>query len=506
MASDNESAMPTGIANDLKSPMPDSSEDDNPPISESQIDGTADNPTTRFSKNPASLEVAKTQGIALLRAVLSDPHGAIANEIVKTKGFKGQHASNDRCKTVRNLFTGQREVEDDSVDFVLATWCMLGGGIPAIWVVPREKNRGGEKKALTEWGEEMLEDLQHLIMGNNSGLKHCKAYAKGIVAPASYNWAEAENELEAAEKVVAESPKKPNAKAGSSSAGAAKRPPSSPQPSSQAKRQRTSEKNKEVPSSNKGDEPASEPKDDIDSGTDDDSVIADITTGRRGEILLPAPRSGGLEEMRRRLKEACKEQYHWTGNQVKLWNDLVLAAHVNIDNHPDRAADMHTMLVECSGWLPKSEAKGKGKGREIDDKAWRDFYSAGFEDATEKTTIGQCPFCPVQYRFSEDPSLLHGDAHDPQRLQDHQVNLCHDTMEELKIRKRIAAERLGVKVVMWKGKRRLDIDPLNDVYTKKLLKSARKLTRDMEKWNNRLHQLDLMHKIVKPPTQATLIN
>lgn len=174
------------VSEDGKSPV---SEHGNPPFSdngvssfsgytnrsysESQVDGATDKPDTLYSRNPSGPQQARVQGISWLKACLGDPHEEISQEICKTRRFKWQHSSNERCKAVRQLFTGAQDVDNKSVPFVLATWCMLAGAIPAIWKESHEGNKTGPKRTLVNWGTEMLQELDQLLLGQKSGLKHC---------------------------------------------------------------------------------------------------------------------------------------------------------------------------------------------------------------------------------------------------------------------------------------------------------------------------------------------
>lgn len=213
------------------------SEDMDRSYSERQVDGVTDEPDASFERNPNTAWIARVQGIAWLRAMLNDPNGYIAEEIFKTQGFKGQHSSNERCRTVRALFTGEKVVDNKSVDYVLATWCMLGGAVPTIWKEPREKQRSGAIKPLTTWAKEILGELDQLLLARTSELKHCKDYGKGIAPPSLYNLAEAMKELYA----MANRPKQNNEKPSTtpSSSNLMKRAASSPRQSSATKRTRT---------------------------------------------------------------------------------------------------------------------------------------------------------------------------------------------------------------------------------------------------------------------------
>lgn len=255
MASDDGVAMPTGVKGEVESPnIPsDQSNQDETPLHnlseaevtsfpgdtnrsfyEGQFDGVTDDPDTGFDRHPNTPERARAQGIAWLRIMLNDPKGEIAEEIFKTRGFKGQHSSNERCRTVRGLFTGEKAVDDKSVPYVLATWCMLAGAVPAIWRESHDKSNGYTVKPLTTWGKEMLEDLGHLSLAKTSELKHCKDYGKGIAPPSLYNTAEARKELDAMANRPKQKKKKPPT--ASSSGNPVKHVASSPRQSPATKR------------------------------------------------------------------------------------------------------------------------------------------------------------------------------------------------------------------------------------------------------------------------------
>lgn len=250
--------MPTGVESEVESPttpgdqmnqnqtplhnlsedgIPLFSEDMERSYSERQVDGVTDEPDASFERNPKTAWIARVQGIAWLRAMLNDPNGYIAEEIFKTQGFKGQHSSNERCRTVRALFTGEKVVDNKSVDYVLATWCMLGGAVPTIWKEPREKQKSGAIKPLTTWAKEILGELDQLWLARTSELKHCKDYGRGIAAPTSYNLAEAMKELYAMANRPKQNKKKPPT--ASSSSNLMKRAASSPRQSPAIKRLKT---------------------------------------------------------------------------------------------------------------------------------------------------------------------------------------------------------------------------------------------------------------------------
>lgn len=106
------------------------------------------------------------------------------------------------AKGFRSISTGVSDVVDNTVPFIIATWCMLGGNIPNVWKETR-KVQHGVKKPLTEWGKRMMGELQHLGKGDGFESKFCKRYATREVAMQSYNYAEAVKAFEKLPKVSA---------------------------------------------------------------------------------------------------------------------------------------------------------------------------------------------------------------------------------------------------------------------------------------------------------------
>lgn len=166
---------------------------DDPATSDSddQIDETTNVRLVEYTISPSSPRKAKVQGIALLRALFVDPDGEIARNIIKVKGFNVQHASNEKCKKVQKYLTGVSDVADDTVPFVIAIWCMLGGNIPTMWTELGEGSKAGVKRPLTDWGRQMVRELRHLGTGDNFNFQLCSPYTTGEAAMRFYNYAEA---------------------------------------------------------------------------------------------------------------------------------------------------------------------------------------------------------------------------------------------------------------------------------------------------------------------------
>ncbi|KAG6359363.1 hypothetical protein INS49_012884 [Diaporthe citri] len=120
-------------------------------VSHGQIDGNTDAVWKRYVAEPQTPDYAKAQGMAKLREVLNDPDGKIADHIRKINGFNNQLASNEKCKKVGKLLTGDPEtpITDDTVPFILAVWCMLGGNIPSMWP-KRRKTKTSQQVQETE--------------------------------------------------------------------------------------------------------------------------------------------------------------------------------------------------------------------------------------------------------------------------------------------------------------------------------------------------------------------
>lgn len=166
-----------------------------PSISLSQIDGNTDDYFRVFLPKPPSLLYAKVQGFERLREMLNDPNGEIAHNIQKTSGWNVKTlASNEKCKKVRQFITGEKKalpITDDTVPFVLATWCMLGGFVPSMW---REKVEGEKPGCgpLTDWGKKMIDELEHLGGSGEYKFELCNQYAtKTVGRKHDFDWTEA---------------------------------------------------------------------------------------------------------------------------------------------------------------------------------------------------------------------------------------------------------------------------------------------------------------------------
>lgn len=198
----------------------DDSEDPATSENDDEVDENTNARLLEYTISPDSPRKAKIQGVALLRALFVDPDGEIAKNIAKVKGFNVQHASNEKCKKVQKYLTGVSDVADDTVPFIIAIWCMLGGNIPTIWTELGEGSKAGVKRPLTEWGRQMVRELRHLGTGDNFNFQLCSPYTTGEAAMRSYDYAKAVKGFKELPSVSAKTSTRPKTKhVGSLSSG-----------------------------------------------------------------------------------------------------------------------------------------------------------------------------------------------------------------------------------------------------------------------------------------------
>lgn len=210
-------------------------------VSHGQIDGNTDAVWTRYVAEPQTPDCATVQGMAKLREVLNDPGRKIAYHIRKTSRFNKQLASNEKCKKARKFLTGDLDtpMTGDTVPFILAIWCMLGGHVPSMWRerVPGENK--GPRLPLTDWGKRMIEELDHLGAVDGYEFDICQAYAIAAEAKTHFNWNEAVNDLLDPKYVAEQAAKNPKRNAKPASPG--KHGVSSPRQSPASKRRKNVE-------------------------------------------------------------------------------------------------------------------------------------------------------------------------------------------------------------------------------------------------------------------------
>lgn len=234
--------MPMAINDEVATPMTPEMDGDQmspcPLISLGQIDGNTDDHFRVFLPKPPSLLYAKVQGFARLREMLNDPNGEIAHNIQKTGGWNVKTlASNEKCKKVRQFITGDKKalpITDDTVPFVLATWCMLGGFVPSMW---REKVEGEKPGCgpLTDWGKKMIDELEHLGGSGEYEFDLCNQYAtKTVGRKHNFDWTEAAKIHDNLDDDAEQARKKSSANAQATSLG--KHRASSPRQTPAAKR------------------------------------------------------------------------------------------------------------------------------------------------------------------------------------------------------------------------------------------------------------------------------
>lgn len=134
-----------------------------PSVSSAQRDGNTGTNIVLYVAKPESKEFAKVQGFAKLRELFNDPDDEIAENVRATLEFSSNRASNDRCKKVRNFLTNDKtKINDKTVPYILATYCMLGEYIPTMWNERGEGKKSGSKNPYTEWGKKAVQELQRV--------------------------------------------------------------------------------------------------------------------------------------------------------------------------------------------------------------------------------------------------------------------------------------------------------------------------------------------------------
>lgn len=178
---------------DDRMPIEEASQSSSNPVSHGQIDANKDTGSMLYVGNPQEAIIARVQGMAKLREVLHDPNEKIADHIKKIHGFNKQLSSNNHCKKARQYLTGDPEtpITDETVPFILAIWCMLGGIIPSMWRERLPGQKKGSKLPLSDWGKEMIEELDNLGTNNGYEFHHCQAYAAATESKTHYKWDEA---------------------------------------------------------------------------------------------------------------------------------------------------------------------------------------------------------------------------------------------------------------------------------------------------------------------------
>lgn len=180
--------------------MPANQDDESrgPSVSSAQRDGNTGTNIVLYVAKPESKEFTKVQGFAKLRELFNDPDDEIAENIRATHGFSSNLASNDRCKKVRNYLTNdQTEIDDKTVPYILATYCMLGGYIPTMWNERGEGKKSGSKNPHTEWGKKAMQELQRLGAADyNYGFEIFKDYVTAKDWKISFDYAKAKEAFE----------------------------------------------------------------------------------------------------------------------------------------------------------------------------------------------------------------------------------------------------------------------------------------------------------------------
>lgn len=153
-----------------------------------------------YTAKPSTDREARIQGFAMLRAILNDPKGEIANSI---RDLNFSHTVAERSTFVEMMLTGQKADHDKAfqqlikrkggrdVAFIIATWCMLGGNTPSTWAKGKNGQKPGEKSTLTDWGKKMIVELQLLGKTARAEVDICKPYVTGIVHKTYYNYTNA---------------------------------------------------------------------------------------------------------------------------------------------------------------------------------------------------------------------------------------------------------------------------------------------------------------------------
>lgn len=206
-------------------------------VSQGPIGGSTDANLMPFIGDPQTLRYAQVQGLAKLSQVLNDPKREIEENIRKTTEFDSRLGSNKRCKNVRRFLTGKTKINGETVPYVLATWCMLGGKIPKGWRRREDGVKGGFKGEYIPWGQRMVYELG--LIGYGVKFDICKDFDNGSSSVRNaFVWTQWEDTLDNPDDGTSETKKKSTLNAKSTSLG--KHEPSSHRQSCVAKRQKTS--------------------------------------------------------------------------------------------------------------------------------------------------------------------------------------------------------------------------------------------------------------------------
>lgn len=508
MATDNKVTTPTTpeIEEDQMS-LDDENLSLSPSISHGQIDGNTDTEFKNYVPQPPNLIYAQVQGLARLQEMLNDPDGDIARQIQKTSGWNAKSlASNEKCKKVRHLLTDKEvPITDKTVPFILATWCMLGGFIPSMWHDKVEGAKRGSKTALSESGKKMVNELDKLGGSGNFEFELCNRYtSEAHTKKVDFDWAKFSKSLEKSNDDASQDKK---AKSTARKASLGKHVASSPRQSPASKRQKIEAANQtqEVEGSNTPLEDEAEESDQPSESEDEDESEAesieawnrdratsewphdpDATWRDHAPPNRPGPDIGfSLNEIESLANEVKNMQKVETKRkQIEIWNNLLLKAHRYIDyGKPDQKTTQD--IAEMVAFAGQALTLATDEDPSV--MKWKGYKTTFFESHTEKKKLGQCHFCPAEYVVLDSipPQDQH---HKPQQYLMHQLNLCHDSAEELKARKEYAKFRLGRSGTTYRG--------FNNDYHSHVVAAAVKLITRLQRWNNQLHRFQWTHDIV----------
>lgn len=152
----------------------------------------------RYVEKPPTKEFAKVQGFAKLKELLNDPDDEIAENIRATHGFSPNLASNNQCKRVRDFLTrDETQIDDKTIPYILATYCMIGGHIATMWNERGEGKKAGSKRSHTAWGKKVMQELQRLGTADaKHGFEIFKDYATANDWRLSFDYNEAKEAFE----------------------------------------------------------------------------------------------------------------------------------------------------------------------------------------------------------------------------------------------------------------------------------------------------------------------
>lgn len=270
-------------------------------VSQGQIDGSTNANTKSFIRDPEDLRYAQVQGLAKLYQVFNDPKREIEENIRNTSGWNPTLASNTRCQKVRKWLSGEvTRMDEHTVPYVLATWCMLGGHIPSVWIPRKPGKKLGFDGKYTDWGEKLVGELQLIGCGNKSEI--CKDFDNGSIAVRNaFNWDEWEDIRDNPDGGMLDTKKSKPAK---------KRAMSSPRQSHAAKRQKTAPI--DLSQRNEGDYPRDDDTEDEGSrGGVGNEVIDSGEQGVRGwntsTTMVNSTREGFLTSRKHRNRHRYRE-------------------------------------------------------------------------------------------------------------------------------------------------------------------------------------------------------